>query len=842
MNNKQHIFSFFSKANQLLRKKHLLLIVSLCLGFLLTACEREESKKSDLGQVQLLRPVNGLAIKLENEALSVQYGGFATSSSVAISINGVLCGTQVGDICRLTHNRAYGAASASLASLGGVLLLGENTVTVKNTANGAQEVLDFYYDSHKPSIEITEIEVVNDTNNDGELNAGDIVTITGKIIDPSPIKTVYLYKAGQVAPIYFANSYTNDAEMADKLFTIPNVIWPDVNDPLPHFSYKITDIYNQVGEGKFLLNGAKLSNSQALQLNNTFFQHIAPVINYVIDWAHGALATDFAGIRASAITKIESEVAPFTNSFCSVLGWSGCSLDVSNLLITNPHLSIAGRENATFGLKLGVAFNAVEVPFTITSNAGDTFTSTLTLTSFELYSTLKLQPADNPATGLMKVERSPVKLYLAPKFLESNKQAYLRNSHCTGACKVGDILEFGYNLRLTKDGKAAADGMLNAIVQAAEGALGGIMPAETGQVIPNQLANQQLNLVKNLQAHAIDKTPRNLHLGFAGHIDDAILFDQITHLIDKPLLGTLVKGKNSYAPVKHAIFPSKQPGVEGKLIDIAYAISEDSVNQQLAALYQSGQPGFLGGGIGRPISDATTLFFGSTNAVCLESKAFTPPTVDFVGYYSKKTGFDWDFTGLELVNTHKEDIPGSIRLNMNNVSLTASDGNCSSTDQPIANAQNIKVDVAVRLFVYMENGKPKIKPYDRTDDSFIIVRAHEAEDSLVAAEFSKVLRAHVIKELDIFNQDSFKEKKLRDILGDDIMDAELAPNFSLDNMPPELRVFYGLQFFTFGIEPTGGYFSFTARVNAKSEKTAAYFQDWCVNNAGSYFRGYCVGH
>src|SRR5690554_1312194 len=495
MNNKQHIFSFFGKANQLLRKKHLLLIVPLCLGFLLTACEREESKKSDLGHVQLLRPVNGLAIKLENEALSVQYGGFATSSSVAISINGVLCGTQVGDICRLTHNRAYGAASASLASLGGVLLLGENTVTVKNTANGAQEVLDFYYDNHKPSIEITEIEVVSDTNNDGELNAGDRVTITGKIIDPSPIKTVYLYKAGQagqVERIYFANSYTNQGEMADKIFTISNIEWPDANHPLPHFSYKITDIYDQVGEGKFLVNGAKVNNSQAIQLNNTLFQHVAPIGNKLIEtmlsglddlYASPACAYDFdndpQAYTCNPMRYAEDTLSKMFNdyaiaaSFCSILrgnnpnAWPGCvgkirdvgATNKPNILITKPKVMIGGSESSTFDLFVGVAFNAVELPFEITSTNGDRFTSTLELTSFQLSSNIQIKAPTAPGE-LVKIVRSPVTLNLSPK-LGGNSQAYLRGSWCTGECGLSSVLlEAAYNLRLTKDGKKAADDML----------------------------------------------------------------------------------------------------------------------------------------------------------------------------------------------------------------------------------------------------------------------------------------------------------------------------------------------------------------------------------------------
>src|SRR5690554_2651106 len=326
MKNKQHFFSLLGVVGQLFRKKHLLLIVPLCVGFLLTGCDREESDRSDAGQVQLLRPVNGLAVNMDETILGIQYDGFAEHQNVEISINGVLCDAPGNNACSLNHNRAYGAATASFVSLASVLQLGENSVTVKNTANGRQATVNFYYDNHEPTIEISRIEVAD--NGDQLLNHGDTVTITGEIIDPSAIKSVKIWRSDVSTPIYMANATTNVVELQDKIFIIPNEPWPDASsEPAPYFSYEIIDVHDQIGKGKFLVNGAKIGNAQAIQLNNTVFQHIAPIGNKLIDTMLSGLDSLYPRVNCGPTESYDFNGPPSASYECNPMRYLEDSVD-----------------------------------------------------------------------------------------------------------------------------------------------------------------------------------------------------------------------------------------------------------------------------------------------------------------------------------------------------------------------------------------------------------------------------------------------------------------------------------------------------------------------------------
>lgn len=962
MNNKKKCHSFLSIAKQFLAKKRLLLLLPLC--FSLVACDKEESKKTQPKQVELLRPYHALAVNLEEEELFVALNSFvrADAEPTEILINGVSCyryPVAVGtNACHLNYNKINNTVASSFAALQQVLVQGDNTVTVKNLNADRQESIQFYYDSQRPKLEVKTIKLADGQLNDGELNAGDFVDITIRINDPSAIKSVEFYANNKQYPSFtyateedaYAQAsgliakrqalldweaehqvYLDDLER--KEFVIKDVEWPRADSAAPQFSYKVVDIHGQKSEGKLAVSGSELVNSQAIQLNNTLFQHIAPVVNQVLSATVSAinitvkpsfirnleddgsgsyipkLETCTAGSSCATLRDIDTQrqivagMDDAVRALCSSLGWpleSATNVDyckayihVDKIKISKPRVTVRGQNSGTFDLKLGVHFEQVSAPFTVYTVDGDsTFTSTLRLNDFEVHSSLTFLPPVKEQ-GLLRLKRSLIGIYLIPPILGANKQIYLSDSGCSGSrCDlVSSFITPIYNLRLTEKGRVAADDILKQIAQSINDAIPWApeIPAEIEadnlnsepSFFEKMMINpQRIRKIVNKQANLLTKAPRNAHFSFYSQSEPqgyslAVDGDGI---VDNPALGMELSNTNSYSYVKNANFPSYEPGINGSLIDFAYAISQDSINQMLLREYQTGLDGNT-----RVITVTNTnaSFFAGESEVCLRVEAKSAPKVKFHGYYSQKlsvgvtftdkiaenaakeqakkwkqlcedeypndpqacVGIEDDYEAVTLLDTSKETVPGSVTLIMDNVELSAKQGPCLDNAQPEPGpwnlADSVPVDITNRLFVTMEAGKPAVKAYNRADDRFVKVRAKKAEHGAIAAEFSGIIGAHVNKALAGFNtiKPLFGENTsigldelpiLKGILANgDIKDLIMM------NIPSQWKVHYGIQFMSFGIEPSGSYLRFTGKVN-----TETFTGIGCPDN--NYFRYFCI--
>lgn len=951
MNNKQHGLSFFGKLHQLFRKKNLLLILPLSLGVLLTACEKEESDREQARQIEFLRPYNSDVVNVDQEEdFIIALNSFVNAGSepTQIDINDIPCYRYPHALdagaCSIVYSKTSNTIKGEFANLRQVLVQGENKVTIKNIGRNSQETLYFTYDNQKPRLEVKSIKPIAQQQPPAQLNASDPVDITFTINDASEIKSVRFNVGGvQQYPVFTYKTemdayqdqglqtwqdeqaaYKND--LKNKEFTVKNIKWPSADSVAPQFTYTVVDVHGNKNEGSFSVNGTKLVNSQAIQLNNTFFQQIAPVANELIRAAVGVVEdnifrnNDYSDTMqlcfGSPSGEIEGAICSanqmLTSTFCApskrfpegLLGWGancGAFVHVDRIKIVKPRVTTSGNQSGTFDVKLGVAFAEISVPFTVEGPGNNKFTSRLSLTDFELYSLFALQKAKGKS-DLIDYKRSRVSIYFIPDFF-GNKQMYLRDSWCHGTCgPVSGLIEPVYNLGLTKQG----DTISKRIADAVEKAIGGIIPPETAAPIamPEEAsfikflmgAPQHISRITNSQAHWFNKSPRNGHFSFNHEAESSLALEEKAGLVTvaepKLALGLQLNNKNSYGYVKNANFPSKEPGVEGSRIDFAYAISQDNVNQMLLNAYQEDDNAQV---IALDAPDANKPFFDDAQTVCMQVKANKAPTVQFYGYYSQKVsvgvgftdkiaenaakekaqqwkqlcqaeygenaqecaGIEHDYESVTLLDTSKETVPGSIKLIMENVELSAKKLDstaevCAVNNTEWGPVEPIPVDIEVRVFVTMENGKPIIKPYNREDDNFVLVRAKSVQHSAIAANYHDVIKAHVNKELDKFNQPEALLAKepvsprqkgdiaLKELPGlKEIFELPIPgmPGFDVEYVASNYisdswKVRYGVKFISFGIEPSGAYFRATGKVDSKVVSGA------CSDN--DYFRYFCV--
>lgn len=867
-----------------LKKKNFLLIVSACL--VLAACEEGADKSStEEKDVRLLKPSAGLVLSLENEELRVQYKGAATPDNVAVELNGVLCSATVGATCRMIVHRQYGIVSASLASLAHIIVPGENTVVVINTDKNTRDTLTFYFDDQAPKLEV--MSVIGGSGPSGEPMAGDTIDIMGRLVDPSAVRDLRITSAGTVHTLSLvpttalaANQFTNTLNSDDDKTFYAQITWPNNNVANAQLSYTVTDVNNQTRTEAFIVPGTQLTKSTALQVNDDFYENVKVLINPIIKNLLALLQQEdqLVPLLANAIPQ------SIAGELCVALmdkPSNECFAEVEGINIVNPALHLKGSYTAG-QVRAGMWLDALYVTVRIFHNCdpevadcaalnAPRFRTTVHLDKFRLYSEFAIQPG--VSGKLFSVARIPeVKLDLEG-FL--NKQAVLHNTSCTtGLCNVDPaLLEFGYNLRLTAQGRELGGDLLSGITDAfntvlttkscAIDALLDVADANCATA-PEILAKNsvddfisgQLQPVINmadlpLMVESVHKATNN-----GGHnvhtsmkLDSSNLFaGTLTQTVINQLgFGVPFANQNNYEAVKYSTYPHKVPGYGGEGIDLAFAVSANTVNQYVQALHRTGA-----------LNDITFDVVGTdllneiglagVNEVCLEVDAQVAPSpkVEFTGYHSKKTGVRFDLLGLSIINTAKEDVPGTIKLNANYLTVHIHNQACD-TATIASRVVSTVVDASIHVSLNLVSGKPVIKGYNDfvnvmpryPSGAVSVAGAGVVTSSLVASTFSKLLKQNITEQLNGFNQPQGQYHSVKSFFSS-LNDQFICMSTSISVLPigtscsgtnlgtvddflysffvsPTriLPMEFGMKFSSFGIEPSGGFFTFTLGVTHK---------------------------
>ena len=898
-----NVFCMMGPFFQALRRRPALLPV-LMSAVLLSACE--EGKGSDpaaamSGVFQLRAPSEGgVVLDAETSELIISYYGAARrypDNNLALELNGV-------DITSypLRFSDANGLIRGPLSALADVLLVGENTIVVSNTDTGYSETLTFFYDGEAPRLEVTS--VTGGTGANGEPQAGDLVTIEGRIVDPSDITgvsfrtsagTVNLLPQG-VLPLT-GNQFSNTPDgNGDKTFRV-ELEYPDIAPAteLPHFTYTVRDIHDQERTESFFASASTIAKSMAVQVNVSLFDQLRPLVNAMVE--SGVNLAESQAILPGLLSPAINDYAP---AFCGVVvNAQYCAGAVEGVDLVNPRLAANALDRNGYVAQFGVTMDDIYVSIRIdgynscavwptSTPAVDctgvgSFRTTIKLSDFVLYSNFRVQPG-LAGSKVVDIERTPVALYLNPLWHGLNKQATLMNSRCSSAsaCVIDPVLlEFAYNLRLTADGRELAGDILQAIADGVEAVVSApngdgktiddlleealptlpqllVTPAvPTDRVIESRLA---VSNVFAQRAHPVNPEPRNGHLRFQGGFAVPALSFDADYAPANGGLGSLFRPQGNYDAMNGAYYPSKLPGGQGPQIDLALAISANTVNQYLLAEHQAGtwkektvdlvDVDLSGVAIAEGLLDsqddpASTF----TNDVRLRFATGDVPRAHFTGYKSTRAGFKFELVGVGEVGTIKEDTPGNIRFDFPAMQLFVTD--LTETQD----VMQVVADVSVHLSFDLVNGWPQIKPFDR----FVTVTVRELTvDPLFAAgqqrgEAGIVLKSllgdYIEAQLQAFNQ---PQGKWLDANNDIFNNAQLCadPNNPTpatcinygDMMGSALPREFGLVFRSFGIEPSGAYFTLMAdMVNQKlggficprgaapnEYQPASYFRAWCI--------------
>lgn len=885
----------------------------LMLCFLLTACEESSDKNTSGGsQFKLVRPQQSVVLDLDGEELSILYHGAATPDNLSIMLNGVPCTNDVNSLCFVSFIRSHGIAKARLDSLTSVLIPGENTIVVSNTDTGYTETLTFYFDNQAPKLEVTDVTGGSGIN--GIPMPGDTIIVSGRLVDPSPIQSVRLIVSGTVVnltavadTVLGINQFTNTLNVdGDRTFRA-EVTWPDNTDSAPQIIYAVTDVYEQVSEEAFIVTGTMLNKSGALQINNSMYDAITVLADPFMQ-----NALDFLEQYDQIDPLFADTIQPFVGQFCDFLMKTNkCTGEVVDVRIKKPELTIKGLSNAK--LRAGLWFDLVDVKFRIygyncsgADEPGDAscptaagyFETTMRLDDFSVFSDFTLSPA--VGSQFVTVAREPQVRINLEGFL--NKQAILLGSTCPGSvCSINpSLLEFGYNLRLTAEGREMAADVLTGITSeinnmlispsalvdtliADVNACPAALPTEprcsfddlVSQFAPSLFIGDSLPLTLS----GIGSASQNLHLN--AETDTSSLLDLGTLLpadaaekINKLAFGSVYSNQNGYSAVKNRSYPSKMPGYGAPRIDLAFAISANTVNQYLLDIHQSSSLS----GKSMEISGTDLLAdlgLPGADDVCLRFSTEAAPAVKFEGYKSTKAGFTFELVGIGEIGTIRDDRPGNVRLVADNLVVDIMDAGC------VNSITSLPVDAEIHVSVNLVSGMPDVQPYQE----FVMVRpryplqsytvngsAAEPSATLIASTVATLLENKLQQALTEFNSPQGKYKNAFELFsafqgqvvcintstnavsvpsggscapGETALDVdELMVDFlsmPTNTLPRE----YGVAFSSFGIEPSGGYFTTMFRVErnklssascpGKNSTDATY-----VPTQAKYFRGLCI--
>lgn len=910
-----------------------LLFFTLCAAVLLSGCEGRPDELPPLeGEFKLLRPAEGGLVESLDDQLRVGYLGAANhhdEDNLRLLLNGIDLAAYP-----LAYSDANGLVRGGFSVLGDALLLGENTLLAINTDTGYSKTMTFYFDNQKPRAEITAVSGGSGAN--GEPQNGDLITVEGRLADPSDIAAVTFRTATETValveqpgpPPLSGNSFTNvpDAN-GDKTFRL-QLTYPDISGISSghHFQYSIRDVNDQSNSESFLASGAVLNSSLALQLNDSLTKKIKPVsdpfIKNLVDFL------EFQDVLPGLLTPAISAYAP---SFCGpVVDAPFCAGAVEGINIVNPRITTGGYKRDGAVMKLGIGMQDIYVSIRIdgydnctsyptenpaadcTGNRGN-FRTTIRISDFEFYSYFRLKPG---AAGdkVIDIERTPVKLYLNPGWHGLNKQALLANSRCSNSsiCAIDPgLLEFGYNFRLTADGRELAGDILVAIADGVEGAVSA--PLSSGKTIDDLLAEslptspQVLSIINtstdpldtrinrliesdllvshviSQPAHPINDEPRNSFLRFMGGFKvDAGEYDPDYQAANGGI-GSLYRPQNGYQRVNEGYYPSKLPGAQGPQIDLAFALSANTLNQYLLAEHQAGnweeKTLELFDVDLSPLGtiDEDTLGTPPGNDVKLKLDSGAVPRVEFTGYKAAKNNFNFEIIGVPIpgqdtigVGTDNEDVPGTMRFLLPGMTVAVLD---LADDSPV---MDVTADISIHISLDLVNGVPVVKPFD--DFVTVYVRelamapAYDGDQNPATAgkALDAMLTGYLTDKLDAFNgQKGQVLSAATDLFGSfsgvelclpDIEDTppcsgsntlvtadQLLADVLTDdsNRPNPLPLEYGLVFRSFGIEPSGAFFTFMADVqsgpaapsgNTCPNKTV----DEYVPTKPDYFRAWCI--
>lgn len=920
-----------------LSKKVVVLLLSSC--FILSACEKAESTRKT-GEVQLLKPGKGVAVSVK-EDFRVSYDGFATKDDVQIFINGVLCDDAAdpgSSSCQLVHNRAYGMASASIVTLSNVVVQGTNEVEVVNSTTSKRVKLYFDLDTYAPKLIVNEIEVVNDVAPLSTLSAGDEVVIRGVVKDTAKIKwfgrnfAVMTNSGGNFALQKVCNlpentdqgciagsSFTVDE--ATNEFEIAGIKWPDETQKGPHFFYEIKDFYNQTGSESFIVNGGRLDNSFAFQVNDKALGMLNPLVdeglavgNQVLDslglglggtsprevilaviglYMNGVVfpMPGYANVKQFSETYmdigsanrqafLEGEIVNFANMYgvkgmlapmCQFLwGESDCYMEIVDVGFNNPSLLLEGVNQDRFSVRAGLNFSSLQLLFRLykkdslglIDKSQGYFSSRLELNDFFVSSDFVALASgqDGCDSDLLCLHRQPARLRLHSS-VWGNKQIFLRDSRCVGmGCgdRAGQM-EIGWNsvtylpkfvLWITglNNLKTEILSIQDSMEEKLEEALASIdyVKINNDSTVANSFASiLSLSKISSKKANPFPFVD-NIRNGFFGFSSSGSLSTiDVDGFVDNPSLGSVYNGKNGYGYAK-AGYPTR---FGGQYVDFAFAVSADSLNQQLNELYQLGEWNNYKLSVIRNLDasgEPSPYADQGVNDICVYMTAKKSPTVQFVGYYSKKTSFDWELSGSTLLDTSKQDRPGSAKLIFDDVSFNVYD--CTNENNPvlIPEAGDIAANASFRVSMYREGGKPRIVGYETypltqfaklNDDAAIVIQPKDAGDVKQSNKLAHALEIALNRSFEAFNQDQASFVDIFELPGI----GDIFENYLDATRDQSWWLKYKVNYQSFGIEPSGSYFSAVIRVDKERGRGNA-AKELCKNDPAGIYRTYCLTH
>ena len=783
--------------------RRVLALVFLAAALILSGCERAEDDKAPRGSFELVRPlINEQVISTDGKIIRVNYNDRRTlgdHESVIIKLNGVSLFEAAENIGTFAYIPSASAWVWHLDGLTHRLNQGNNTIHVEDTITGQQDSLTFFFDNQAPKLIIDNVEVVGCAGFAGvsDLQGCDIV-LYGSMQDASNVISLRFNSGGVSVPLQRTDLNNQDcpADADSNLDTFSNreragcpaktfrvtLPYPDTGGRTtePHFSYTIEDRHGHSRTERFAAWDANIRNNMALQFNNSLLFTIKPLVDPFIRnmVEHPEISAALPDFFTAAI----DQAAP---GFCGgmVLNASQCEGVAESVDIINPRLATGGFDRNGYRAKLGFGFDAIRIGFRIRGydNLGNylgSFSSTVVLEDFELFSHLSIKPATG--NRAVDIERLPLKLWLNPGWHGLNRQAVLHNSRCSNSsiCAIDpNLLEFGFNLRLTADGRELADNLLDDIPAAIEGAefevgdppqpktLGAILDDWVQGFVDSQTSSQKVSHVYATYAHPINTEPRNALLRIAGGYDvsepNPLDIMAVEEFLKKAGLGSLFKN------ITHEMwYTSKEPGGQGRPIDFGMAISANMVNQFLLAEHQSG----AWENKTREFENADLKVLGIDDPLDIELsfKTNQAPRAHFTGYKKTGGGFKIELVGLGEIGTIREDIPGNIRFAADDFEITVRD--LTDPDAPVV-VMDLNANISVHLCMELVGDLPQIKPFFKgrcevlsgfNRSRFVSLQVNELNmaaayqeqqtEMQASAAITQLLSEYFIEQLQNFNQ------------------------------------------------------------------------------------------